>query len=270
MGFALGPLALSAHTRLEAFESIGSTNAEAVSRARAGERGPLWFVTDRQTSGRGRRDRAWQSPPGNLAASILEVMDVAPAAAATLGFAAGVALEGALQAVSVEARMRAAGLDAIRFALKWPNDLLAGGRKLSGILLEAEPAASGGLAVVVGIGVNVVAAPEATMFPATSLHGLGIHVGAAELFTALAEEWARLKALWDNGRGFALIRKLWLERASGLGGEVSVRLAEATVSGVFETIDDAGCLVVRTASGERVPVSAGDVYFGAAASVGAA
>ncbi|MGG6495957.1 UNVERIFIED_CONTAM: biotin--[acetyl-CoA-carboxylase] ligase, partial [Bacteroidetes bacterium 56_B9] len=92
-------------TRLEAFESIGSTNAEALSRARAGERGPLWLVTDRQTAGRGRRDRAWESPVGNLAASVLEVMDVTPAVAATLGFAAGVALERALQAVSVEARL---------------------------------------------------------------------------------------------------------------------------------------------------------------------
>jgi len=270
MGFSLGATARSAGTRLEAFDSIGSTNAEALSRARAGDRGPLWLVTDRQTAGRGRRDRAWQSPPGNLAASVLEVMDVAPAVAATLGFAAGVALEGALQAVSIEARMRAAGQDTVGFALKWPNDVLANGRKLSGILLEAEPLGGGALAVVVGIGVNVVAAPEATIFPATSLHALGIHVGAAELFTALAEEWARLRGLWDNGRGFAAIRNLWLERASGLGGEVSVKLSGTTVSGVFETIDGTGCLVVRTASGERVPIAAGDVYFGGAASAGAA
>ncbi len=268
MGFSLGPAARSAGTRLEALESIGSTNAEALSRARAGERGPLWLVTDRQTAGRGRRDRAWESPVGNLAASVLEVMDVSPAVAATLGFAAGVALERALQAVSVEARLRA-GPEAVQFSLKWPNDVLAGGRKLSGILLEAEPLRGGALAVVVGIGVNVVAAPEATIFPATALHSLGIHVGAAELFVALADEWARLRALWDDGRGFAAIRDLWLERASGLGGEVNVRLPGTTITGVFDTIDETGCLIVRTAAGERVPVAAGDVYFGGAASAGA-
>jgi BirA family biotin operon repressor/biotin-[acetyl-CoA-carboxylase] ligase len=229
----------------------------------------LWLVTARQTAGRGRRDRAWQSPPGNLAASFLEVIDVQPAVAATLGFAAGVALESALQTVSLEARLRSAGSDNIRFELKWPNDVLAGGRKLSGILLEAEPVDAGALAVVVGIGVNVVAAPDATPFPATSLHDLGVQVGAGELFTALAEEWARLRALWDGGRGFGAIRQLWLDRASGLGGEVSVRLAGTTVTGTFETIDGAGCLVVKTATGARVPVAAGDVYFGAAASAGA-
>jgi BirA family biotin operon repressor/biotin-[acetyl-CoA-carboxylase] ligase len=269
MGFALGPKAIAAGTRLEVFESIGSTNAEALSRARVGERGPLWLATARQTSGRGRRDRVWQSPPGNLAASVVEVMEVTPAVAATLGFAAGVALERALQAVSVETRMRAQGSDALRFELKWPNDVLAGGRKLSGILLEAEPADGHALAVVVGIGVNVVAAPEGAIFPATSLHGLGVHVGAEELFTALAEEWAALRLLWDCGRGFAAIRRLWLDRASGLGREVSVRLTGSTVTGLFETIDDAGCLVVKTEAGARVPIAAGDVYFGAAASAGA-
>jgi BirA family transcriptional regulator, biotin operon repressor / biotin---[acetyl-CoA-carboxylase] ligase len=268
MDFALGPKATAAGTRLEAFESIGSTNAEALIRARAGERGPLWLVTTQQTAGRGRRDRAWQSPRGNLAASIVEVMDVAPAIAATLGFAAGVALEKALQAVSVEARLRAGGADTTRFELKWPNDVLAGGRKLSGILLEAEPVGTQ-LAVVVGIGVNVVAAPDATIFPATSLHDLGIHIGAAELFAALADAWSQLRVQWDDGRGFEAIRRLWLERASGLGGEVSVRLSGTTVTGTFDTIDETGCLIVRTAAGARVPIAAGDVYFGAAASAGA-
>lgn len=267
MGFALGPTARSAGTRLEVFESIGSTNAEALVRARAGERGPLWLVSDRQTAGRGRRDRAWVSPPGNLAASVVEVLTVAPSVAATLGFAAGVALENALRAVSLEARLRA-GQDHVGFALKWPNDVLAAGRKLAGILLEAEPV-EGGLALVVGIGVNVVGAPRDTIFPATALQDLGIHVGAGELFGALAEEWARVRRVWDDGRGFPEIRRLWLERASGLGCEVSVRLAGNVITGTFATLDDDGCLVITTAGGQRVPVAAGDVYFGAAASAGA-
>ena len=93
MTFALGPRATSAGYRLAAFDQIGSTNAEAMARARDGERGPIWFVTPEQTAGRGRRQRAWIAPRGNLASSILEVMDVPPATAATLGFAAGLALE---------------------------------------------------------------------------------------------------------------------------------------------------------------------------------
>src|SRR5690242_9167097 len=106
MAFSLGPRATSAGYRLAAFDSIGSTNAEALVQARAGERGPCWFVTTEQTAGRGRRQRTWIAPRGNLASSILEVLEVAPAVAATLGFAAGLALEAALQMVSLEARMR--------------------------------------------------------------------------------------------------------------------------------------------------------------------
>ncbi len=111
MAFSLGPRAISAGYRLAAFDQIGSTNAEALARARDGERGPIWFVTSEQTAGRGRRHRPWIAPRGNLASSILEVMDVSPAVAATLGFAAGLALEAALRKVSIEASLRSAGSD---------------------------------------------------------------------------------------------------------------------------------------------------------------
>src|SRR5215475_15908527 len=111
MTFTLGPRATSAGYRLEAFDQIGSTNVEAIARARDGDRGSIWFVTSEQTAGRGRRQRVWIAPRGNLASSILEVMDVMPAAAATLGFAAGLSLEAALRAVSANGP---------RFSLKWP------------------------------------------------------------------------------------------------------------------------------------------------------
>src|SRR5471032_611185 len=117
MAFSLGPRAMSAGYRLAAFDQIGSTNAEALARARDGERGPMWFVTSEQTAGRGRRHRPWIAPLGNLASSILEVIDVSPAIAATLGFGAGLALEAALQKVSVEASPRLAGPDEMKFGL---------------------------------------------------------------------------------------------------------------------------------------------------------
>jgi BirA family biotin operon repressor/biotin-[acetyl-CoA-carboxylase] ligase len=270
MTFTLGPRAISAGYRLAAFDSVGSTNAEAMARARDGEYGPIWFVTSEQTAGRGRRHRPWVAPRGNLASSILEVIDVSPAVAATLGFAAGLALETALQKVSVEASLRSAGSDDMKYSLKWPNDVLAGRQKLAGILLEAEAVADHRLAVVVGIGTNVVAAPEGTPTPATSLAALGVHVGAADLFAALSDAWAGFRGIWDNGRGFGEIRRLWLERAAGLGAPVAIQAGATTVEGIFDTIDEQGCLIVRKADGNRVAISAGDVYFGSAASAGAA
>jgi BirA family biotin operon repressor/biotin-[acetyl-CoA-carboxylase] ligase len=268
MTFSLGPHAVSAGYRLAAFDSIGSTNAEALSRAREDERGPIWFVTSEQTAGRGRRNRAWIAPRGNLASSILEVIDVSPAMAATLGFAAGLALEAALRKVC-EASPQWAGLDEMKFALKWPNDVLAGKKKLAGILLEAESVGDR-LAVVVGIGTNVVAAPEGTPAPATSLTALGVDVGAEDLFAALSDSWTEYRGIWDNGSGFAEIRQKWLERAAGLGQPVSIVSGGSTVTGIFDTIDASGCMVVRTSDGRRVPISAGDVYFGSTASAGAA
>ncbi|MFB9267898.1 biotin--[acetyl-CoA-carboxylase] ligase [Bradyrhizobium erythrophlei] len=266
MTFALGPRAASAGYRLAAFDQIGSTNAEAMLRARDGEQGPMWFVTPEQTAGRGRRQRAWVAPRGNLASSILEVLDVQPAVAATLGFAAGLSLEAALQKVSTEAALRMG--QGPKYTLKWPNDVLADGKKLSGILLEAE-AVGHRLAVVVGIGTNVVAAPEGTPTPAVSLAALGVQIGAEELFAAVSDAWVEFRGVWDNGRGFGEIRRLWLERAAGLGEKVAIQTGSAPLEGIFDTIDEAGCLIVRTADGRSVPVTAGEVYFGTAASMGA-
>jgi BirA family biotin operon repressor/biotin-[acetyl-CoA-carboxylase] ligase len=158
----------------------------------------------------------------------------------------------------------------MKFSLKWPNDVLAGGQKLVGIGLEAEPVAGDRLAVVVGIGTNVVAAPQGMPTPATSLKALGVNIGAEDLFSTLSDAWAEYRGVWDDGRGFGEIRHKWLERAAGLGQPVSIQFGASTISGTFDTIDDTGCLIVATSDGQRIPIAAGDVHFGSAASAGAA
>ena len=266
MTFVLGPQAAKAGYGLVTFDQAGSTNAEALSYARGGEARRSWFVTSEQTAGRGRRQRRWIAPRGNLASSVLEVLDVAPAVAATLGFAAGLAIESALRQVSLENALRSEGR--AEFALKWPNDVLAGGRKIVGMLLEAEQVA-GGLAVVAGIGTNVLAAPTDTPTPAVSLRDLGVHVSAEDLFGALSDSWVEYFGIWNGGRGFGDIRRLWLERAAGLGHPVAIRSGHAIIEGTFDTIDEQGCMVVRTADGRLELITAGDVHFGSVASTGA-
>ena len=268
MSFTLGPRAASKGYRLVVFEQTGSTNAEALARARGGERGPVWFVTTEQTAGRGRRNRPWIAPRGNLASSVLEVMDIAPAKAATLGFVAGLALEAALRTIASETELAMPGSDNKGFALKWPNDVMAGGRKLAGILLEAE-AIDSRLAVVVGIGTNVVAAPTGTPLPAVSLKALGIETSAEALFAALSDGWTEFRSIWGDGSGFGEIRRLWLQRAASLGEKVAIKSGGAAIEGTFETIDEQGCMMVRTPAGKLVPITAGEVHFGAAASMGA-
>ena len=100
MAFALGPKATAAGYRLDARETVGSTNAEALALARAGDPGRLWVVSDYQSAGRGRRNSAWQTPRGNLAATILSIVSVPPVTGATLGFVAGLCLDEALRSTA--------------------------------------------------------------------------------------------------------------------------------------------------------------------------
>ncbi|MCJ2083999.1 biotin--[acetyl-CoA-carboxylase] ligase [Methylobacterium sp. J-090] len=236
-------------------DSLGSTNTEALERARAGEAGPLWVVAHRQTSGRGRCGNTWASSPGNLTVSLLwPVHDVDPADVPTLGFVAGIGLMGAF---------RGAGIDGV--ALKWPNDILASGAKLAGLLLEAETLAGGRRCVVMGFGVNVAAAPEGLPYPATCLRQMQHATRAEDLFVHLTDGIVDAARVWDRGRGFSRIRERWIADAAGIGATVTVQTGDTRVQGIFETIDGAGRLVVRSEDGTRRTVTAGEVHLGTAA-----
>jgi BirA family transcriptional regulator, biotin operon repressor / biotin---[acetyl-CoA-carboxylase] ligase len=233
------------------FGSVDSTNAEALRRARGGARGPLWVVAATQTAGRGRRGRAWASPPGNLYASLL-LVDPAPAAVAPqLAFVAGLAVHDACAALAPAL--------AGALWLKWPNDLLCRGAKIAGILIEGEAVADG-IAAVVGIGVNCRHHPEATEHPATDFAAQGAKVEASPLLDALRRTMAARLAEWDRGAAFAAIRSAWLARAAGLGQPIRARLPDRELSGVFEALDDAGRLILRLPDGRREVITAGEVF----------
>jgi BirA family biotin operon repressor/biotin-[acetyl-CoA-carboxylase] ligase len=271
MGFELGQRAGAAGYALRVFDEIGSTSAEALALARTGQAGPVWIVARRQTAGRGRRGRVWETPAGNLATSLMLSVKVAPALAATLGFVAGLSLNRAIAEVAPRIAVRV-GLDGLdgpgqaRLTLKWPNDVLGDGAKLAGVLLEVE-AINSHIAVVIGLGVNVAAQPHGLPYPVTSLAALGADVSAEGLFSALTDAWTELYSLWDRGHGLGEIRRLWLEQAAGLGAPVAVQLGDETIRGTFETLDEEGRLVVLTETGARRVVAAGEVHFGAAATV---
>jgi BirA family biotin operon repressor/biotin-[acetyl-CoA-carboxylase] ligase len=271
-GFWLGPRAASRGYRLHGYDTVGSTSIEAARAAAAGDSGDVWFCALQQTEGRGRRGRAWETAHGNLAASLLVVPDCDPAISATLGFVAGVAMNRALHQLVPAAIVKqgidgADGQGGARIALKWPNDVLADGAKLSGILLEAQKRPDGGMAVVIGMGVNVVAAPEGLPYPATSLRALGHDISAQAVFAALSDAWVDAVEVWDSGHGIADVLALWREAAAGIGAKVAVQREGEVVRGVFETIDEAGRLIVRANDNRRIAITAGDVHFGGTASV---
>ena len=172
--------------------------------------------------------------------------------AATLGFAAGLALEAALQKVSIEASLRSAGSDHMKFSLKWPNDVLAGRQKLAGILLEAEALANGRLAVVVGIGTNVVAAPEGTPTPATSLAALGVKISAEELFAALSDAGPNSAASGTMAAALARSGGSGSHVRPGLGSRSRSRPAAPPWRELSTPWMRAGCMIVRTSDGGLV------------------
>jgi BirA family biotin operon repressor/biotin-[acetyl-CoA-carboxylase] ligase len=236
-----------------AFETIGSTNAEALTRAQAGERGPLFVVSARQSAGRGRRGRAWVSEPGNLYATLL-VVDPAPTALSPqICFVAALALYDAVLDAC-------AGLAPARLKLKWPNDLLVDQAKVAGILVEGTTLPGGKPAAAVGIGVNCRHHPVETLFPASDFTAAGFNLSPAILLARLGERWNARAREWNRGEGFAAVRAAWLLRATGIGGAIEVRLPDRTLAGTFEAIDEEGALLLRKADGAREAISAGDVF----------
>ena len=235
-----------------AFDEIDSSNSEARRRAEAGETGPLWITALRQSAGRGRRGRNWETGEGNLAATLLMTTDREPRDAAQVSFVAALAVSDLARAY----------LPAERVKVKWPNDVLANGKKLAGILLESASGADGALSyLAIGIGMNLAHFPPDTEFPATSLAALG--VGAPEPNDALAQlasGFAKWYDIWMT-KGFAPIHDAWLARAAGLGTRIRARLTNEETSGVFEGIDATGALILRESAGRVRKIAAGEVFF---------
>ena len=255
----LSPETESAGYRLLSFEATGSTNDDALQAARSGDPGQLWITAAEQLAGRGRHGRQWSSPQGNLYASLLLIDPCDVASAPQLGFVAGLALHEAVEVV--------AGLGAPRLALKWPNDLLLDGAKLSGLLLEGHKLQpEGPLAIVIGFGVNVSFAPYGTPYPATSLQQVKEGLTRDQVFLALSSAFAETFAAWrassrmNTSDPFGAIRRLWLERAAGLGQEVTLRLPTGEKRGLFGGLDRFGRLQLKSAVGVEL-IDAGDLYF---------
>jgi len=232
-------------------ETIGSTNDEARRLAGKGEQGPLWITAGAQTAGRGRRGRAWVSPPGNLMSTLLIKPERPVAECAQLSFVSALASSDAMAHFAPNAEVK----------VKWPNDVLADGRKISGILLESASAGGEPYFLAIGIGINLAHFPPDTEFPATSLAALGVAIPSVpEALAQLASAFARWYDIW-RGQGFAPIRDAWLARAANLGMRIRARLTNEEASGVFEGIDETGALILRETADRVRVIAAGEVFF---------
>ncbi|MEO9132772.1 MAG: biotin--[acetyl-CoA-carboxylase] ligase [Sphingomonas sp.] len=237
--------------------------------ARSGAEEGLWLRAERQTSGRGRQGREWRSPEGNLYASTLVRLRRGDPQAATLALVAAVALEEVVSAYlpsfpreggAPGSRVMASGpLDPrVRGGtlLKWPNDLLLDGMKVSGVLLERADDA-----VVVGVGVNLAHHPEALERPATSLAAHGVVPDPADFLETLASAFERWVSIWRN-EGLAPVRARWLDRAHPVGTALTARLPDGSaIEGLFTGLDSEGALILRLADGTSRVIHAADVFL---------
>ena len=230
-------------------ETVASTNALALELGAKG-RSKVWVVADAQVGGRGRHGRTWVSPAGNLYASLLLLDPCKVADAPKLGFVAGLAVADLIREYAANPQP----------FLKWPNDLVAGASKLSGVLLEGRSVNLVSQAVAIGIGINVATVPEGTGRAVTSLEELRVSVGCDTLFAELSDRMAYWLMIFAGGAGFETICAEWLRLALPTGTRMSVKLPRSELSGSFRGVDGDGRLVLDTLDG-LVHVEAGDVFL---------
>ncbi len=227
------------------YDSIGSTNDEALRLAREGAAHGTVVHADQQTAGRGRLSRRWLSPPGNLYLSVVLRPNLPAARTVELGFVAALAAADAIDALLPRQ---------VRTMLKWPNDVLVHDGKIAGILLEHVDDV-----LILGIGLNVLQAPSGVSYQVSTIVGCGglatVDGTRTRLLTALAEWYG----IWQQD-GFAAIRASWLARAHPTGSTLGVRVGQRFVTGDFAGIDADGALLLDTPEG-RTRIVAGDVQI---------
>ncbi|NIY74177.1 biotin--[acetyl-CoA-carboxylase] ligase [Thalassospira sp. HF15] len=251
---ALRTIRLPEGFHLHQLEAVDSTNEEAKRLADKGAQSGALVLARTQTSGRGRRGRAWSSPVGNLYSSLLLRPTCSLAEAARLTFVIAVAMAEAVETVTG---------GKVRPDCKWPNDLMVNGRKICGILLES--ASNRGAAtdyLVIGAGVNVAFFPDDSERPATSLAALGAPVSVDDLVSTYVARVAHWLPIWEKD-GFEPIRDAWLTRGYGIGKPVVARLTERELEGTFVGLDEDGSLILRENSGVEHRIGAGEVFFAA-------
>ena len=246
---------LPAVYNLIALETVGSTMTEARRLAELGEDetpdGTLIWAKE-QTEGRGRRGNTWNSPKGNFYTSLIVRPEVTVAHAAELSFVTGCAIYDTVGEVCEPG---------FECRLKWPNDILVNDEKIGGLLLETKAEAGKNVNyVIIGLGINLKSHPTDTEFPATSFIAQGQVIPDTIFLEAYARHFMDWASRWVED-GFEPIRQQWKWRAKGMGKEITVRLANETLHGIFEDIAEDGSLVLNQ-DGTIRHITAGDVFFG--------
>ncbi len=232
------------------FDQLESTNSHAFALAN------LLQISDReiilansQNQGRGRQNRNWSSPVGNLYFSLVLQPKVSAAKIPQISFVAIAALRLAIARLTTNYLVQS----------KWPNDLLIDEKKVAGLLLESKILGDNCQFVILGIGLNIDSNPDQTIFPAANLKNFAIDISAKIALEIFLNEFEKIYQNWLSF-GFKSIRQLWLQNAFRLQQKISVKLEEKTVEGIFDDLDEEGNLLLKT-SDKILKISAADIFF---------
>lgn len=236
--------------------AVTSTSDICFENAREGAASGLWVLAESQTGGRGRRGRAWVSEPGNFYASLLLIDDGQPDLS-VLPLAIAVAISRAIDHILPQS--------APRTQVKWPNDILIEGQKICGMLLEVQMLQNGLRACVLGCGVNMAHHPSEALYPTCATQTYGADATPEQLLSYVMAEVTDILDIWDNGKHISAIRKLWLEKAAGVGQLIEVRLPSKSFSGLFVGLAQNGNLILKRDDGTELQIAAGDVFLSRAA-----
>lgn len=234
---------------IDHYDCVESTQDILKEKASQGANEGLVVVATEQSAGRGRHGNVWSAPKGNLYMSFLLRPDCTPSDAGQYSFLIAVALSSTLdEFMSAEHEKK----------LKWPNDVLINNKKIAGILLESDLSPQGKVSdLYIGVGVNILNSPEGKI----SVSDISEKTTSVEYFLNLFLK--KISEYYDlyNKNGFKEIKELWVSQAYKLGQEISVRLPNETLKGVFEGVDENGTLLLQLDNGERQLITAGEVYF---------
>lgn len=236
--------------RVQLYQSVETTQTPVHEAVKAGEGEGFVVQALMQESGKGRQGNKWDSPIGNLYMSILLRPNCALERAGELAFVVAVALSKALDDYIDTNKHKK--------TLKWPNDILIDGLKLSGILLESDIKDNKLNALIVGMGVNIFKPPKL----ATSLNDISeIPVYVNTVRDNILDKLSYYYEFWQK-KGFAPIREAWLKQAHGLGQPMTARLPNGSYKGIFKGLTEEGSLILETDNGVEKIIHAGDVHFG--------
>ena len=210
------------------------------------------IVANKQNKGRGRLNRNWESPKGNLYFSLVLQPQIAVAKISQISFVAICALQIAVAKFFKQQKIN------VDIKNKWPNDLLLDQKKVAGILLESKISNKICDFVILGIGVNINSNPTQTLFPSTNIKNFSCEISSSKMLEIFLEEFENLYENWLNF-GFQNIRNLWHKNAYNLNSEININLGDSRVEGFFQEIDEEGNIVIKNHKNEIKKITYGDV-----------